>query len=297
MELRQLKQFVAVAEALSFRRGAERLHMAQPPLSVAIRKLEDDLGAELFERRGRTIRLTAAGQEALRAARRCLADADEMRIATLRAAQGESGLVRIGFVGSATYSVLPRLLPLFRARHPGIELQLRESNNEEMLAMVENERLDVGLVRFPTVSVAALGFQVVERDVFHAVMPKAHPLARSREVTLKALSQEPLIAYAHTKVPGLHAMVTLAFQQAGLSPRPVQEATQVQTVLCLVESGLGVALVPSVSARCAPGNLVFRPIRGLPASASIGLAMTFHADNESAATKRLREVALSVATG
>jgi DNA-binding transcriptional LysR family regulator len=91
MELRQLKQFVAVADLMSFRRAAERLHMAQPPLSVAIRKLEDELGAALFERRGRTIRLTPAGHEALRTSRRCLADADEVLSATRSAAKGEAG--------------------------------------------------------------------------------------------------------------------------------------------------------------------------------------------------------------
>jgi DNA-binding transcriptional LysR family regulator len=268
--------------------------MAQPPLSVAIRKLEEELDAELFERRGRTIRLTAAGHEALRTARRCLADAEEVRIATRSAAKGESGRVRVGFVGSATYSLLQRLLPMVRKRYPAIELELRESTNEEMLSMIEAERLDVGLVRVPTIKTGALQFQVVERDVFHAVMPKGHPLASQRDVSLKALAQEPLIGYAHTKVPGLHAMVMLAFRQASLSPQPVQEATQVQTVLCLVESGLGVALVPSVSARYASKSLVFKPIRGMPASASIGIAMAFHAGNESAATKRLRDVASEI---
>jgi DNA-binding transcriptional LysR family regulator len=203
--------------------------------------------------------------------------------------------VRIGFVGSATYSLLQRLLPVFRKRFPAIQLELRESTNEEMLGMLDAERLDVGLVRVPTANAGALQFQMVERDVFHAVMPKGHALAGQRQVTLKALAQEPLIAYAHTKVPGLHAMVTLAFQQASLSPRPVQEATQVQTVLCLVESGLGIALVPSVSARFASKNLVFRPIRGLRASASIGIALAFHPDNPSAATKRLRDVAEEIA--
>jgi DNA-binding transcriptional LysR family regulator len=294
MELRQLRQFVAVAEGLSFRRAAERLHMAQPPLSVAIRKLEEELGAQLFERRGRSIRLTAAGVEALRTARRCLAGADEVRAAAQSAAKGDSGRVRMGFVGSATYSLLQRLLPVFRARYPAIELELRESANEEMLSLIEAERLDVGLVRVPTVKTAALQFELVEHDVFHAVMPRGHPLAAQREVSLKSLAREPLIAYAHTKVPGLHAMVTLAFQHAGLSPQPVQEATQVQTVLCLVESGLGVALVPSVSARSASKKLVFRPIRGLPASAAIGIAMAFRADHAAAATRRLREVAAEV---
>lgn len=296
MELRQLKQFVAVAELLSFRRAAERLHMAQPPLSVAIRKLEDELGAELFERRGRTIRLTPAGHEALRTSRRCLADAVEVRSATLSAAKGESGRVRVGFVGSATYSLLPRLIPVFRQRYPGIELELRESTNLELLALLEQERLDVGLVRYPTASASALNFQVIERDVFHAVLPKKHPLAAQRTVSLKALAQEPLIDYASTKVPGLHAMVILAFQHAGLSPRVVQEATQVQTVVSLVESGLGVALVPSVSSRLASKNVVFRPIRGLPAVAAISIALAYRAQNESAAAKRLREVAAAIAS-
>jgi DNA-binding transcriptional LysR family regulator len=297
MELRQLKQFVAVAEAMSFRRAAERLFMAQPPLSVAIHKLEDELGAELFERRGRTIRLTAAGGEALRTARRCLSEADEVLRATRTAAKGESGRVRVGFVGSATYSLLPRLLPVFRRRYPLIELELRESTNLELLALLEQERLDLGLVRFPTASASALNFQIVEHDVFHAVLPKGHKLAAQRQVTLKALAQEPLIDYASTKVPGLHAMVMLVFQSAGLSPRVAQEATQVQTVVSLVESGLGVALVPSVSSRIASNKVVFRPIRGLPAAAGIAIALAYHAQGESAATKRFREVAADLPSG
>jgi DNA-binding transcriptional LysR family regulator len=297
MELRQLNQFVAVAEALSFRRAAERLHMAQPPLSVAIRKLEDELGAELFERRGRTIRLTEAGHEALRTARKCLADAAEIRTAARSAAQGDVGRLRMGFVGSATYSLLPKLLPAFRKRYPRIELELRESTNQEMLELIEAERLDAGLVRVPTTAGDALQLEVIERDVFHAVMPKRHPLAAARSVTLRALAEGPLIGYAHTKVPGLHAVAMFAFQHAALSPRAVQEATQVQTVLCLVESGLGVALVPSVSARFAPKGLVFRPVRDLPAAASIGIALAFHRNAAKAATTRLCEVAVSMARG
>ena len=296
MELRQLRQFVAVADLMSFRRAAERLHMAQPPLSVAIHKLEDELGAELFERRGRTIRLTPAGHEALRTSRRCLSDADEVFSATRTAAKGESGLIRVGFVGSATYALLPRLIPAFRRRYPRIELELRESTNLELLALIEQERLDVGLVRYPTTSASALHFQVVERDVFQAVLPRKHPLASRREVTLEALAKEPLIDYASTKVPGLHAMVMLAFQHAGLSPRVVQEATQVQTVVSLVESGLGVALVPSVSSRMASKNVVFRPIRRLPAAVAISIALAYQPQNETAAAKRLREVASELAT-
>ena len=292
MELRQLTQFCAVADALSFRRAAERLHMAQPPLSVAIRKLEAELGALLFERRGRSIRLTAAGDEALRTARRCLAAAEDLRGVTRRAAAGESGRLRVGFVGSATYALLPRLVPAFRQRYPAVELVLRESTNLELLGLVESEQLDIGLVRFPTAGASALRFQIVERDVFHAVLPQGHALAARRSVTLQALAAEPLIDYAATRVPGLHAMVMLAFQHAGLTPRVAQQATQVQTVLSLVASGLGVALVPSVSARLAPKNVVFRPVKGLAVAAAIGIAIAYHADNEPAAARRFRELAV-----
>lgn len=293
MELRQLTQFCAVAEALSFRRAAERLHMAQPPLSVAIRKLEEELGASLFERRGRSIALTDAGADALQRARRVLAEAEEMRYAARRAAAGESGRVRMGFVGSATYSLLPRLLPQFRRRHPGIELELHESTNEELLAQLEAAQLDLALVRFPTSSsVGVLKMEMIERDAFQAVLPKGHPLAAGHSVTLKALADYPLIDYSSSGVAGLHAMVMLAFQQAGLVPQVAQEATQVQTVISLVESGLGVALVPSVAARLASRQVVFRPIRGLPSGLAIGLALAWSPQTESIAARRLRELAL-----
>jgi len=295
MELRQLEQFVAVAETLNFRRAAERLHMAQPPLSVAIRKLEEEVGAPLFERRARGVALTAAGAAALRTAQQCLSKAQELRAAAQAAAGGESGLLRVGFVGSATYALMPRLLPAFRARYPEVELVLRESTNLELLAMVEAEQLDIGLVRYPTASASQLRFEVVERDVFCAVLPADHVLARKRRLTLAALAQEPLIDYASTRVPGLHAMVMLAFQQAGLMPRVAQEATQVQTVISLVQSGLGVALVPSVTASLAPKNLVFRPVDGLPASAGISIAMASRIDAASATGMRFRELALEVA--
>lgn len=291
MELRQLRQFAAVADTLNFRRAAERLHMAQPPLSVAMRKLAEEIGAPLFERHSRGVRLTPAGTAALRAARQCLASADEIARLARSAAGGESGLLRVGFVGSATYSLMPRLLPAFRARYPLVELVLRESTNLELLALIEAEQIDIALVRYPTASASLLRFDVLERDVLCAVMPADHPLARRRQVSLQALAQEPFIDYASTRVPGLHAMVMLAFQQAGCTPRVAQEATQVQTVISLVESGMGVALVPSVTQRLAPKSLVFRPVQDLPASAAIAIAMACHVHGENPAAARFREIA------
>ena len=297
MELRQLNQFVAVAESLNFRRAAERLHMAQPPLSVAMRKLEEELGTQLFERQARGVALTAAGSEVLRLARQCLGTAQALKAAAQSAAGGESGLLRVGFVGSATYSLMPRLLPAFRARYPRVDLVLRESTNLELLALVEAGDLDIGLVRYPTHAASELRFQLVENDVFCAVMSADHSLARRKRVTLAALAREPLIDYGSTKVPGLHAMVMLAFEQAGLHPRVVQEATQVQTVISLVQSGMGIALVPSVSALLAPRNVVFKPIADLPAAVAIGIAMTARMDRRQPAVDRFWEVAIGQASG
>ena len=284
MELRQLQQFVAVAETLNFRRAAERLHMAQPPLSVAIRKLEAEVGAPLFERQPRGVALTAAGVAALDFARRCLIDADALRDAAQAAAGGERGLLRVGFVGSATYALMPRLLPAFRKRYPHVELVLRESTNLELLALVHSGELDIGLVRYPTGSASALRFEIVERDVFCAVLPANHSLAKHSKVTLAMLAGEPFVDYAS---------VMLAFQQAGLTPRVSQEATQVQTVISLVQSGMGVALVPSVSARLASRDVVFRPVTDLPASAEISLAMASRTDGHGAAAQRFRALALN----
>jgi len=291
LELRQLNQFVAVAESLNFRRAAERLHMAQPPLSVAMRKLEEELGAQLFERQARGVALTAAGSEVLRLARQCLGTAQALKAAAQSAAGGETGLLRVGFVGSATYALMPRLLPAFRARYPGVDLQLRESTNLELLALVDAGDLDIGLVRYPTHTASELRFQLVEDDVFCAVMPANHPLASRKRLTLAALAKEPLIDYGSTKVPGLHAMVMLAFEQAGLHPRVAQEATQVQTVISLVQSGMGVALVPSVSAALAPRDVVFKPIADLPAGVAIGIAMTSRIDGRRPTVDRFWEVA------
>ena len=237
--------------------------------------------------------LTAAGAAALSVAQQCLAGADGLRHAALAAAGGESGLLRIGFVGSATYALLPKLLPAFWSRFPQVELVLRESANLELLAMVEASKLDIALVRYPTASASALRFEVVERDVLCAVLPTRHPLAKQRLVSLAELARFPFIDYASASVPGMHAIVMLAFQQADLSPRVSQEATQVQTVISLVQSGMGVALVPSVSARLAARGVVFRPVDGLPPSASVSIAMASRMHGDNAAAGRFRAMAVA----
>ncbi len=289
MDLRQLRQLVVLAETLNFRRAAERLHIAQPPLSISIRRLEESLDARLFERGRRGVRLTEAGRAALPDARLAIFHAEQARRAVRTAAAGEAGTLRVGFVGSATYALLPRVLPEFRRRFPRVQLELTESTTARILARVEEEAFDVGIVRYPLVRATPLQLQTIERDVFAAVLPARHPLARSRRLALADLAAEPFVFYSAAEVPGLHAVALLACQSAGFTPQVSQEAVQVQTVVSLVESGFGVALAPSVAKRHAPERVVFRRLSDQQSALAVGLALVYKAETETELVKRFRE--------
>lgn len=290
MELRQLRQFVMVAETLNFRRAAERLCMAQPPLSVAIRKLEEELGVPLFERAPRGLRLTEAGQASLEVARRCLRDAQELASAARAAAEGEAGQLRVGFVGSVTFGLMPRFVRAFSGRYPKVKLELREVTNAEAVTAVDGGTLDIAFVRVPTMRPPAVMFQHIESDVFCIALPAGHRLAGKKAVRLTDLATEPFVGYAPSRAGGLHAAVTQLLQRAGVSPTVAQEGVQVQTLIGLVESGLGLALVPTVSAAHAPAGVAFRPIRDLPRDAVIGIALAYHATGESMVARRFRDL-------
>ena len=292
MELRQLRQFVALAEEGNFSVAARRLHMAQPPLSVAIRKLEEEIGLPLFVRGSRGVRLTAAGEAALRNARQCLDLASEIKVAAHQAEAGEAGLLRIGFSGSVTVRILPELVLAFGRRYPAVRLELREGTNMELLTLVETRALDLGFVRLPTSRPPDLRFQLVEEDVFCLALPRGHVLARKQTIPLAALEGQPLIGYAPSPVGGLHAAVNLLLQRAGVAPCIAQEVVQVQTALGLVASGLGMALVPAANTPFQKSSgAVFRPIANLPADARIGIALAYHGASENPAIRRFLEVA------
>lgn len=290
MDLRQLRQFVTVAETLNFRRAAERLCMAQPPLSVAIRKLEEEIGVALFDRTSRGARLTAAGHAACEVARKCLRNAEELASAARAAASGESGHLRIGFVGSVTFGLMPRFVRAFSERYPKVKLELGEVTNAEAVSAVDGGSLDIAFVRVPTMRPPAVKFQHIESDVFCIALPAGHPLASRKSLRLMDLAEEPFVGYAPSRAGGLHAAVTQLLQRAGVSPTVAQEGVQVQTLIGLVESGLGLALVPAVSASHAPTGVAFRPIRDLPRDAVIGIALAYHATEESVVGRRFRDL-------
>ncbi|RZM02821.1 MAG: LysR family transcriptional regulator [Variovorax sp.] len=297
MDTRLLRHFIALAETLNFHRAAERLHIAQPPLSASIRRLEARVGVPLFARNRRGTELTPAGVAALEHARRAVFFGDEFTRSALAAARGEAGVLRVGFVGSATYALMPRVLPHFRTRHPGVQLALSESTTARIVDMVERGDIDVGLVRFPIGRACQARIVAAERDVFVAALSADHALARRRRVKLADLAAEAFVMYGPTEVPGLHAAAMLACQEAGFVPRVAQEATQVQTVISLVESGMGIALVPSVAARHTTRKVVFKPLSGAGAATSIGLALALPPTGGTSAALRFLECVLARPAG
>lgn len=296
MELRQLKQFVAVAELGSFRLAAERLHMAQPPLSVAIRKLEEELGHVMFVRTSRGTSLTVAGEAILRAARTCLHAAADIKEQAELASSGLSGTLKIGFSGSVAVRILPAIVRSFREQYPQIRLELREETNAGMLAQVESDALDAVFVRLPTTRPHDMLFRVVEDDRFCLAVPRRHSLVKQRSISLSALEGQPFIGYASSPVGGLHAAVARVLQRAGVAPRITQETVQVQTALGLVASGLGVAMVPAANTPYQRLlGAVFRPIADLPPDCGIGIALFYRRSNDSPVLARFVDVASAYA--
>ena len=268
MDLRQLRYFSVLAETLNFHRAAERLNISQPPLTVAIRKLERQLGTTLFERGARGVRLTAAGAGIVDAVHAALAAAEDVRALARQGAAGVTGRLSIGFIGSATGELLPRIVSPFRDAYPDVELALEEMNSVEIVRAIAARRIDVGLVRLPVMDSAEVAIHVAERDELFAAVPTAFAAADG-PIDLARLSDEPFIMAGRVSV--LHATIRLACQRKGFIPRVAQEAVQVQTMLSLVEAGLGVALVPSRTARFAPRGVRLIPLAD-PVPIEMGLA-------------------------
>ena len=191
MNLRQLRQFVTLAETGNFHRAAEMLHMAQPPLSVSIRKLEEEMGEALFERRSTGVFLTTVGEAMLADARLTLFHAEQCRQAVMDARQGQGGLLRMGIIGSATYALLPELIPSLRERFPKIELELTEATSSEILDSLVSRRFDVGFVRYPVLHPAPFELLPMDRDDFVLAVSEHSPLAGHDAIELSDAGRQP----------------------------------------------------------------------------------------------------------
>lgn len=269
MELRHLRYFVAVGDELNFGRAALALHIAQPPLSRAIRALETELGATLFDRGTRGVRLTGAGAALLPEARRLLRDAEAFRDGARQYAAGAAGTLSIGFVSTAAYNVLPRIVPAFRARRPGVRLTLREATSDVQPAALASGELDVGFL-IPGPHDPALAYAPLHREPLMAALP-----ARRRwpvRVSLRSLAGEAFILFPREVAPELHDAIVALCRKAGFAPRIGQEAIQMQTIVSLVAGGMGVSLVPASLGHMRRDGVVYRPLAERGPRVEIGLA-------------------------
>jgi len=259
MELRHLRYFLAVAEELNFSRAAERLHISQPPLSQQIRQLEDELGVQLFNRTKHQVRLTAVGRLFLDDARQTLLQADRAIQTAQRASRGELGRLVIGFASSIAYSVFPDILRTFRQRFPAVELVLHELNTSLQLDGLHDGSLDLGFVHLPAGG-DRLHFLSVLEEPLMVALPEAHPLTQHSQISLAALANEPFILFPRHLAPGFYDQLISACQQVGFVPNVIQEAKLMQTIVCLVAGGIGVALVPSSLQNLQRTGVVYRPL-------------------------------------
>jgi DNA-binding transcriptional LysR family regulator len=260
-ELWQLRYFVAVAERLHFGRAAEALNISQPPLSRAIRGLEERLGVALFARSRRRVELTVEGGRLLEEARRTIAQLERAVLELRSMASGEQGRLRIGFVSLADYGVLPGLLKAFKTARPGVTLALREMLSPEQAVALAAGELEFGLLLPPVAGAARLDHLVVQRERFVAALPARHRLARAPgKLAVSELAGEPLVMVPREIAPGLYDIVTGLAARAGISFNVAQEAIQMQTVVSLVSSGLGAAIVPASVANLGRRGVAYREL-------------------------------------
>jgi DNA-binding transcriptional LysR family regulator len=257
----QLRYFIAVAAELHFGRAAARLHISQPPLSRAIRALEEQLGVTLLARSRRRVELTAEGAHFLGEARRIVESVERAAAGVRALAAGQKGRLRIGFVSLADYGVLPGLLKAYKAAQPGVALALREMLSPEQAAALASGELDFGLLLPPVAGSGELEHIVVQRERFLVALPARHRLAQGRgKIGMRSLAGEAFVMVPREIAPGLYDIVSGLAARAGFSLNVTQEAIQMQTVVSLVSSGLGVAIVPGSLANLGRRGVVYREI-------------------------------------
>jgi len=285
--LKQLEHFVAVAESGSFSEAASRVFIAQPALSVSIRKLEEAVGIPLFIRNARGVSLTPGGLELLPEAKRSLLHAERGRQHARLAALGELGLIRLGFVGSAIYRLLPNRLPAFLSRYPNVKIEFTEGVSITLLQAMREGRMDAGIIRLPADGIEGFNIIEVEKDDLIAVLPRRHPLAGRPVIDLALLADDPFVMFSASQVTRLRGTIVDACRAAGFVPRVTQEATQAFTVVGLVGSGVGVALLPGVISQFQSEQVCFVPLSNAGTQQCLTLGLATIDGDLSAATQKL----------
>jgi len=259
MDLRKLRYFSVLAEEKHFGRAAQRLSLSQPPLSYAIRQLEQEIGARLFERTSRNVSLTAAGAALQREAQALLHRAEETRVLVKAIADGKEGRLRLGFGGSMLYRGLPRILEGFHAASPDIELSLQELNSTEQIEALHRDEIDLGFIHGREAPQHLQGFRY-HAEPFVACLPQDHPCADVRTLRLSRLKDDEFVLFSRNVSPDYFQSIIATCVSAGFMPRVRHEVRHWLSVVSFVANGLGVALVPRTLRTSNMAGAAFLPI-------------------------------------
>lgn len=289
IETRLLRQFVAVAEELHFHRAAQRLHMAQPPLSQAIARLEERLGFALFVRHSRGVRLTPAGVQLLDCARATLLNLERGVQQARRIAQGQAGTLRIGSLALAGHPHLLDSLKRYRQQWPQVELSLMQAGSAQLARALLDEQLDLAVLRDVPELDERLQWRLWQEEALLLALPADHPRVADAHLHLADFAEEPFVFTPRHLGSRYHQHLLDLCQAAGFSPRIAQEAAQLQTVASLVACGFGIALLPA-SAALANGQpgVCFRALTD--ALAPLPLYLAWRAGDGSLARQRMLEL-------
>ncbi|WP_028007915.1 LysR family transcriptional regulator [Solimonas flava] len=271
MDLRQLRYFTAIVEEGSLSRAAARLHVSQPPLSTQLKALEDEIGVRLLERSNRGVTPTAAGVVFYEEVRAALLRLEQARQRARQVHEGDVGVLAVGFVSIADYGILPPALKRFRSRYPRVEVQLHELTTDAQIRELRAGRLDLAIGLAP-VDEPDLRFERVLREALVLAAPADHPAVQGEgAVDLRVLARDSFIVPPRDIGPGLYDLIISRCRAAGFVPRITQSARQMQTIIGLVSSGMGVALVPASVQQLQRAGVQYRPLRGRPAQIELGI--------------------------
>ena len=265
MNLQRLRYFVAVAEELHFGRAADRLNMSQPPLSQQIRLLEREFSTDLFDRSTRRVSLTDAGAFLYPEAVRLLAAADGVDRIMDQHRHGQAGTLRVGFVDSAAYEVMPRALREYRRRWPRVDYELHTMSSDEQVRALREGRIDVGIGRAAT-DPRHVEVTLVMHERLLVAMGASHRLAAAPQASLSDLAGEPIIGFDRRVSPSLHAVLAGMLGAAGVTYDPIIEATEYATILGFVAAGEGIAIVPASVQTFRPPELHYAALQDRAAS-------------------------------
>lgn len=291
-ELHQLRCFVAVATELNFRRAADKLNMTQPPLSRQIQLLEHSIGLSLLERNNRSVRLTPAGVSLLSSATDILQRAEHAILKAHQAERGEIGQINMGFVPSASFEFLPLVVERIHATLPGVNFSPLEMMSYEINEALSSGEIDFGISRFQG-NGANIHSEKVISEPFVVAMPKDHPLTEKALLEPQDLNGQPFIGYSTYRGGVLRERHLAFFAFANINPNIVQEVSQTQTVLGIVNCGLGLSLVPQSAQRQRMENLAFRPIN-LPPNLSSDLYLSYSAKSRSQLQETVKTLIIEV---